>query len=417
MTTSILAAARTRAGNTFTALRYPNYRLWFIGQIVSLFGTWMQNTAQGYLVYELTRSAAYVGYVSFVSGLPSVLMLIGGVAADRFQRRKVLIATQASMMLLAFILAGLAFLKIVQPWHILALSALLGLVNVFDAPARLALAPELVEREDLTNAIAINAGMFNAAAIIGPAAGALVYAAFGPGWCFLLNGVSFLAVIIALGLMKQRPPSGLPRATSLRAVGGDIIEGVRHVLVENHTVLALLAVMVAVSIFGYSFMPLLPVWAVDVLHGDVRTNGLLRSGQGVGALISALMIASLGRVRFRGRLLTSGLFILPLLLAVFSLLRWLPLSLVLLGGMGFAVVMINNLSNSLIQTNVSDHLRGRVSSIYSLTFFGSMPIGSLIGGEIAERWGAPAALQFGAAALLVCAVALTWGIPRLRRLE
>lgn len=419
MTTSLLATARLRAGNTFTALRYPNYRLWFMGQIVSLFGTWMQNTAQGYLVYELTHSAAYVGYVSFVSGLPSILMLIGGVAADRFQRRKVLIATQAAMMLLAFILAGLAFLRIVQPWHILVLATALGVVNAFDAPARLSLAPELVNREDLTNAIAINAGMFNAAAVVGPAAGALVYAAFGPGWCFLLNGVSFLAVIAALGMMNL-PPTGQAnsgRAASLQAVGSEIAEGVRHVLFHNHIVLALMAVLGCVSVFGYLFMPLLPVWAVDVLHGDVRTNGLLRSAQGAGALVSALLIASLGRFRFRGRLLWVGLFGLPTLMLVFSVLRWLPFSMLLLGGMGFAVVMINNLSNSLIQTNVSDELRGRVSSLFSLTFFGFMPLGSLLGGAIAERFGAPAALQVGGLVLLIFSLGFTWGIPRLRRLE
>ena len=188
---------------TFRALVYPNYRLWFIGQVISLFGTWMQSTAQGFLVYELTHSPAYLGYVAFAAGVPTWLFtLLGGVVSDRIARRTLLIITQNCMMVLAFILAGLTFLGLVQPWHIIVLAFLLGVANAFDSPARLALAPELVDRKDLTNAIALNATMFNIATIVGPATAGLVYAAFGPGWCFFLNGLSFVAVIIALLLMK-----------------------------------------------------------------------------------------------------------------------------------------------------------------------------------------------------------------------
>ena len=404
-------------GGTFAALHYPNYRLWFVGQVVSLGGTWMQNTAQGYLVYELTGSPAYLGTVSFAAGLPSILMLVGGVAADRIPRRSLLMVTQTAMMFLAFTLAALAGYGIVQPWHILVLAVLSGLVNAFDAPARLSLAPELVDREDLTNAIALNATMFNIATVVGPSIAAVVYAAFGPAWCFFINGITFLAVISALFFMQLRPMAAKKAAYSIRDIVQDISEGIRHVLFHNRVVMALMLVMGFFSVFGYSFIPLLPAWAVDILHGDVTTNGILRSAQGVGALISALMIASLGRFRYRGKLHSLAMFAFPITLLIFTTIRHLPLSLVFIAGMGFWIVMLNNLSNSLIQTNVTDELRGRVSSLYSLTFFGLMPIGSLLIGLIAEYMGEPTALSFGAIVLLIMAGLVFWRIPRLRRLE
>ena len=191
------------ASGTFAAFRHRNYRLWFIGQLVSLIGTWMQATAQGYLLFTITGSAAYLGYIGFISGVPSwLLIMYGGLIADRMSRRKLLIITQTSMMILAFVLAGLVFLNLVQPWHILVLAFLLGVANAFDTPARQALVVDLVEKKDMTNAIAFNSTMFNAGLIIGPAAGAAIYALTGPGWCFLINGISFIAVIIALGMMR-----------------------------------------------------------------------------------------------------------------------------------------------------------------------------------------------------------------------
>ncbi len=412
---------QARLNNTFTALNYPNYRLWFIGQIISLFGTWMQNTAQGYLVYELTGSPAYLGYVSFVSGVPSILMLLGGAAADRISKRTQLIITQTVMMLLAFILAALVFLKIVQPWHILVLSALLGITNAFDAPARLALAPELVDRDDLTNAIALNATMFNVGTVLGPTIAAIVYAIFGPAWCFMLNGVSFLAIIYGLYRMQLAPLAPRRnRASSLTGmlceIGAEIMEGIRHIVYHNRLVATLMVVMAFNAMFGQSFIPLLPAWAVDVLGGDVTTNGLLRSAQGVGALVGALTIASLGRLKYPGRLLRYGLVAFPLLLMVFTFMRWLPLSMVFLAGMGFAIVLTNNLSNSLIQGNVSDELRGRVSSIWSLIFFGFMPLGSLVTGQIAEYYGEPNALRFGAGVLIAFVAVLLLRASIIRKL-
>jgi MFS family permease len=407
----------SRVGQTFAALQHPNYRLWFMGQVVSLFGTWMQNTAQGFLIYDLTKSPAYLGYVSFAAGVPSILMLYGGVVADRVPRRKLMIITQTLMLALAFVLAGLVFADIVQPWHIVALSAALGVVNAFDAPARLSLAPELVPPEDLTNAIALNAAMFNLATVVGPTIAGFVYAWFGPGWCFVINGISFIAVIAALGLMKLSLRQKPTRPGGMKTTFHEIGQGLTYVLHRNHTVLIILVIMAVMSVFGYSFQSLLPAWAVDVLKGDVTTNGLLRSGQGVGALLGALSIASMGRGRSRGRILTVGIFLFPLLLLAFSFARWLPLTLILLGGLGISIVMINNLSNSLIQTSVEDELRGRISSIYSLTFFGFMPLGSLMMGWLAEYINEPVALEIGGAFLVGFALLLFWRVPKLRRLE
>jgi MFS family permease len=399
---------------TFIALSYPNYRLWFYGQITSLFGTWMQSTAQGFLVYELTGSSAYLGYVSFAAGIPSWLFMpLAGVVADRISRRILLIITQTAMMVLAFILAALTFTGAVQPWHIILLAFCLGIANAFDAPARLAIAPDLVDRQDLTNAIALNATMFNTATIIGPTIGALVYAAFGPGWCFIINGLSFIAVIIALVLMKL-PKSDRRTYARLSALS-EIKQGFRYVLAKP-TILTLMGIVLMTATFGFSFVPLLPAWAVEILGGDVRTNGLLNSARGVGALIGALGIASLGRFNFRGRLLSTGMFLFPILLLVFSFLRWLPLSMLVLAGVGGALVLIMNLANSLVQTGTEDDVRGRVTSIYTLTFFGFMPLGSLLMGQIAETFNEPQAIQFGSLVLIVFAILIWMFSPGLRKL-
>ncbi|MDI6694551.1 MAG: MFS transporter [Anaerolineales bacterium] len=404
-----------RLDATFTALKYPNYRLWFTGQIVSLFGTWMQSTAQGFLVYELTQSPAFLGYVGFAAGLPSWLfMLYGGVVADRISRRNLLVITQSSMMILAFILSALTFTGAVRPWHIILLAFLLGVANAFDAPARLALAPELVAKEDLTNAIALNGTMFNTATIVGPTVGSLIYALFGAGWCFFLNGASFLAVIFAL--LRMKLPDLVNEARRSSSAISDIMEGFRYVLAQP-VILALISLISAVSLFGSSFITLLPAWAVQVLSGDVKTNGLLNSARGVGALIGALSIASLGRFRYRGKLLTIGLFVFPIMLLIFSMISWFPLSLLVLTIVGASLVFVMNLANAMIQTNVSDNVRGRVTSIYSLTFFGFMPIGSLLIGQIAEQAGERPALQFGAVMLLLVAAATQMIYPKLRAVE
>jgi len=265
---------------TFAAFKYRNYRLWFGGQLFSLFGTWMQTTAQGYLVYQLTNSSAYLGYVAFASGVPTWLFtLYGGVVADRMSRRTLMVVTQSAMLVLAFILAALTFTGLVQPWHIVVLAFLLGIANAFDAPARQAFVLEMVEREDLTNAIALNASMFNAATAVGPAVAGVTYAAFGPAWCFTLNGISFIAIIVALLMMQIRPQAVPARRVS---AASEVMEGLRYVVAQP-VIRALIGLVGVLSLFGVSLFALMPAWAVQVLGGDAATLGWLQSARGAGA--------------------------------------------------------------------------------------------------------------------------------------
>jgi MFS family permease len=416
MKTPTIAPTRPRINvqDTFSALRHPNYRLWFIGQLVSLVGTWMQNTAQGYLVYELTRSPAYLGYVGFVSGLPAwIFTLYGGVIADRISRRTLLIITQSSMMALAFILAGLVFTGAVQPWHIVLLAGLLGIANAFDAPARQAFVVELVDRQDMVNAIALNSTMFNAATVVGPSVAGITYALFGPAWCFTINGVTYIAVIAALALMHIQVPPLRKRPQSMLA---EIKEGLAYALHDRLTLVVTLS-MGVVSLFGLSVVTLLPAWSVDVLKGDVTTNGLLLSARGAGALLGALMVASLGRMKVQGKLWTAGSFVMPITLLFFAGTRWLPLAMFILVLAGWGFMIQANTSNALVQSQVPDHLRGRVMGIYTLVFFGGMPLGALLAGGLANYLGEPLTLTLGAIALLFCSAVVWLVLPGLRRGE
>ncbi len=403
----------TFATRTFAALRYRNYRLWFFGQMVSLFGSWMQTTAQGFLVFQLTGSPAYLGYVGFAAGVPAwALTLYGGVVADRVPRRTLLIVTQIAQMALAFILAGLVFSGIVQPWHIIVLSLLLGVANAFDAPARLAFVRELVDKDDLTNGIALNATMFNLATTTGPAMAGVMYNLVGPAWCFMLNGISFLAVIGALWRMRITSGPVAPRNAS---AWRDLREGLSYI-VHEPVVRTLIVLVGATSCFGISFATLFPAWAVRILGGDATTTGLLQSARGLGALLGALLIASLGRFQFKGRLLTVGTFAFPLLLILMTFTNRLWLTLAILVASGLAVILIMNLANALVQTLTPDALRGRVMAVYSMVFFGMMPVGALWVGVVAERLGEAAAVISGALAVLSVAGVIFVAVPRIRGL-
>ena len=398
---------------TFAAFRHRNYRLWFIGQVVSLVGTWMQSAAQGYLVYTLTGSSAFLGYVGFATGLPSLLlMMYGGVVADRVSRRTLMMITQSVMMLLAFTLAGLVFLDIVRPWHILVLAFLLGVVNAFDTPARQSFVVELVERTDLTNAIALNATMFNIGAIIGPAAAGVIYALTGPAWCFTINGVSFIALLIALGLMKIKP---LPVRNSQSSARHAIGEGIQYIR-SKKLVKTLVITVFVITVFGFGLVTLVPAWAVEVLHGDATTNGLLFSARGVGAVIGGLTIASLSSRQFRGKMWSMSSLVLPLAIAIFALSTWLPLSLAIMSVMGISMISILNNSNAMIQSWVPDELRGRVMGIYSLMFMGGTPIGSLLMGQVAEHTSEQTAAFISAGCLLAYAVWIFIRRPEMRRM-
>ena len=400
-------------GGMFAALRHQNYRLWFMGQMISLVGTWMQTAAQGFLVFQLTHSAAYLGYVGFATGLPSwLLMLFGGVFADRVPRRKLLIVTQSAMMLLALVLAALTFTDVVRPWHIIIMAFGVGIANAFDAPARQSFVLEMVDREDLTNAIALNATMFNLGTLIGPAAAGLIYAAFGPGWCFALNGITFVAVIAALAKMHLKPFVPKPDKT---APFDDFMEGLRYVL-SHKIIQTLLCIAAVMSLFGTVYMTLIPAWAVRVMAGDATTNGWLLSARGFGALCGGLMIASLGRYPLKGKLLTLGMFLLPIMLIAFSWTRWLPLSLLTLIGIGWSFMAMFNTLNALIQTLVVDELRGRVVSIYTLCIFALMPLGALLAGWVAEVIGEPITVFLSALFSLAFATLVFIRIPLLRKL-
>ncbi len=395
----------------FTALKYPNYRLWFWGQMFSLFGTWMQSTALAFLIYQLTKSPAYLGLVGFAVGAPAwVFMLYAGVIADRMPRRTLIIITQTSMMLLAFALAALTFLRVVQPWHILVIALLGGTANAFEAPARQAFVLEMVGLHDMTNAIALNGAMFNTALAVGPAVAGLIYAFLGPGWCFTINGVSFIAVIAALAFMKLEPFVPKTERTSALA---DLKEGIKYAA-AHPTIRTIVGLVAVVALFGLAYSTILPAWAVKILGGDAKTNGFLQASRGLGALAGALIIASLGRFRFRGKLLTLGTLSMPALLLVFAFVRWTPLSILLLIGAGVAQIFILNLCNALVQTFSPNELRGRIMGVYTFVFFGAMPIAALGIGATAQRLGEKAAVVIGAAVMLLAAGLIWIFFPRLR---
>jgi MFS family permease len=400
--------------DTFASLKYPNYRLWFIGQLVSLVGTWTQATAQGYLIYQLTKSPAYLGYASFANGLPSwFFTLYAGAIADRVPRRTLMIITQSSMLILAFILAILAFTNTVQWWHILILTFLLGISNAFDAPARQAFVLEMVDREDMTNAIALNSTMFNSAVVLGPAFGGLIYAWVGPGWCFTINGISFIAVIIALLMMKLKP---FVPIRSNGSTWSDVREGLNYVI-NNPALRMMISNLFITTVFGLGIAALIPAWAVVVLGGDATTNGFLLAARGFGSLIGALTLAALGRIRFRGKVWTINSIIMPIMMVVFAYMHWLIPSLLAMAAMGFTFMMIVNLSNAMVQTRIPDEMRGRVMGIYAFFFFGAIPLGSLISGWAAEIIGEPLTVIISAIILMVFALWVIWRQPALRAME
>jgi MFS family permease len=400
--------------DTFASLKYPNYRLWFIGQLASLVGTWTQTAAQGYLIYEITKSPAYLGYASFANGVPTwFFTLYAGAIADRMSRRTLMVITQTSMMILAFILAILTFTHTVQWWHILILSFLLGVSNAFDAPARQAFVLEMVDREDLTNAIALNSTMFNLAMVLGPALGGLIYYAVGPGWCFTINGISFIAVIIALLLMKLKPFVAVNRNSSTMS---DVKAGLSYVR-HHPAVRMMISNLFITTLFGLGIVTLIPAWSVTVLSGDAKTNGFLLAARGIGSLIAALTIAALGRFRSRGKVWTVNSILLPISMFIFAIMTWLIPSLIAIAAMGFTFMMIVNLSNAMVQTRITDEMRGRVMGVYTFFFFGAFPIGSLIAGWSADAIGEPLTVVISAAILLVFALWVIWRQPALRVME
>lgn len=405
--------AKSRLPVMFASLQFRNYRLWFLGQTVSLMGSWMQNVAQSWLVYSLTGSKIALGTVSFIGALPTFfLMLPAGALVDRLPRRTLMIATQSTMMLLAFAMAILAGTGVLQVWHIALLAVGLGIANSFDAPARQSIAVELVEdRRYLTNAIALNSTMFNLARVVGPALAGILLAAVGAVWCFGLNGLSFIAVIV--GLMLMRFPLK-PRIATQGGFREQILAGLEYIWADK-AIRTMIAMMGTSSLFGMSYAVLMPAYAVDVLHVSEWGLGLLNAAAGLGALLGSLTVASLGSFRHRGMLLTLGSILAPIMVIPFAFSRTFGLSLAILPIIGWAAMVQNSLANTLVQSIVPDHLRGRVMSAYSLVFFGSMPFGSLQAGALAQWLGPSVGVTIGACISLLVALMVVVLVPEVRR--
>ena len=371
----------------------------------------MQSVAQSWLVYRLTGSSLLLGSVGFASQIPVFLMApFGGAMADRANRHRVIIATQTLSMILALILAGLTLTGKVQVWHIFVLASTLGIVNAFDIPGRQAFLVDMVGKEDLMNAIALNSSMFNGARIIGPAIAGILVAKIGEGWCFFANGVSYIAVIIGLLMMKIQCTRRMPSAASPLA---DIIEGFRFVS-RTAPIRALLLLLGLVSLVGMPYTVLMPVFADRILHGGARGLGILMGATGVGALLGALTLATRSGVKGLGRWVafSCGGFGISLLLFSFS--RHFSLSAALLLPVGFSMMLQMACSNTLIQAMVPDELRGRVMAVYSMMFMGMAPFGALLGGALADRLGAPLTLAIGAVACMGAALLFGIRLPSLR---
>jgi len=396
------------------SLRHRNYRLFFAGQSVSLVGTWLTRIATSWLVYRLTHSAMLLGLVGFAGQIPTFLLApMAGVWVDRWNRHRVLVVTQALAMLQSAMLAVLALSGVITVTHVLLLGAMQGFINAFDMPARQAFVVEMIEdRADLPNAIALNSSMVNAARLVGPSAAGVLIAAFGEGWCFTIDAISYLAVIASLLAMRVERRERPARAEHVWA---DLREGFRYVagFAPMRSVLLLLAL---VSLMGMPYSVLMPVFASAVLHGGAHTFGFLMAASGCGALCGALYLASRASVVGLGRIIAIAAAAFGLGLVLFSRSRWMWLSLPLMfvTGMGMMVQMAS--SNTILQTIVDEDKRGRVMSFYAMAFVGTAPFGSLLAGGVAQRLGAPDTLLIGGACCIAGAIAFARGLPRLRRL-
>ncbi len=403
------AALRAGLADRFRSLRHPAFRTYWNGQLVSLIGTWMQSVAQGWLMHRLTDSALMLGLLGFAQFLPVMLLsLWAGVVADQMDRRRLLLITQSLALVQALAMALVVSLGVVEPWMVLALAGMFGIVNAFDLPARQSILVDLVGREDLSNAIALNSTAFNVARIVGPAIAGVIVATVGEAGCFWINAVSYLAVLASL-LRIQLPQRQLQAAGAAVA---SLADGVRYAI-ATRPIRNLLALLGLTAGIGFQYLLLLPVFARERLNAGAEGYGLLVSAFGVGALASALrMTARQSRWDLRRNLLL-GLVTAGAGLALFAWSRSLPLSMA--GGAlaGFGLIVYVASTNTLLQLTTEDRFRGRVMSLYTLMFIGTAPIGSLLAGAVAERFGAPAATTLSAVVMLGGAV---WTYFRLRTL-
>ena len=409
---AVSAARQSRLAYSFRALGYRNFQLFAGGQLISLIGTWMQNIAQAWLVYRLTGSSLLLGTVGFCSQFPIlVLGPVTGIVADRVNRHRIVIATQTASMLLAGILAGLTLTHRVQVWQVIALAALLGCVNAFDIPARQTFLMDMVGREQLMSAIAINSSMFNSARVIGPAIAGVLVAYIGEGWCFFANAVSYLAVIAGLLMMKLGP---LNREPTTASPWEHIAEGFRFVR-QTSPILAPLLMLAVVSLVAMPFTVLMPIFADRILHGGARGLGILMGATGAGAVLGALTVASRTSIRGLGRLIAIAAAGFAMSLLAFSVSRWFWASVAMLVPVGYFMMLQMTCTNTLIQSLSPDRLRGRVMAVYSMMFMGMTPFGSFFAGAIAEKAGAPLTVAFGALGCLAATGIFARSLSGIRR--
>jgi MFS family permease len=406
------ADAPVRRLPTFAALRHRNFRLFFSGYVVSLVGVWMQRVAQSWLVLDLTGSAFYVGLVDSIGTLPVLLFsLYAGAVADRVSRHRMVMTTQIGAMVVALAFAAVTFLGWQSITLVIALAALLGLAQAFDIPARQSFFTELVGREDLPSAIALNASAFNATRLVGPAAAGILIGTVGVAACFLVNGVSYLAVLLALVAMQGTP--GRRAVAPPASAWANIREGLRYVGSDNR-IRTLLLNVAAMSVFGLPVLTLLPVVARQVLGRGAEVYGWMMSAVGAGALVGALAVATFAPRLHKGRVLGAAAIVFGLTVAGVGLARSLPAVLFLLMLLGAAMITTTALTNTLLQLLAPDWLRGRVISVYTFAFVGMAPFGSLLGGSVAEGFGAGTALVIGGLATAAVAAAGVARSPAVR---
>ncbi len=381
------------------ALRYRNYRLFFMGQGISLIGTWMQNIAMGWFVYRLTSSGFLLGLISFSHSIPSFFLgPFAGVVVDRLNRRKLLIILQLLLMLQAVILGILVIGNQISVNALIILSTFSGIVNAFDAPARQSFVLDLIERkEDLGNAIALNSSIFNGARLIGPSIAGFLIKAVGEGWCFVINGISFLAAIVALFLMRLNQQD---LKTARNHFYEEFKEGVKYSF-EFTPIRTILIYTTLVSFVAMPYAVLLPIYAKDIIHGGPQTLGFLMGAIGVGALVGAFFLASRRNTNGVGQIITTGGIIFSIGLLIFSFSRNFYFSLILLLFCGFGMMTQMACSNTVLQSIADDDKRGRVISFYTMSFLAFSPFGSLIAGTMASRYGAQRTLLLGAIICLV----------------
>lgn len=376
-----------------SSFKNRNYRYYWMGQTVSLVGTWMQSTAQGWLIYQLTGSSFYLGLVSALGTLPVLFFsLFGGALADRVPKRRLLLFTQSVLSLQALTLGVLVLTGVIQIWHVMLLSLLLGFMNAIDAPTRQSFIFELVGKDLLMNAIGLNSISFNTARILGPVIAGILISAVGLAHCFIINGISYIATILAL--ISMRIPD-VARASKEEQITKSVKEGLGFVR-KRLDIFSLLAIVASSSLFAFSYTALMPVFAGDVLKTGPTGLGGLMSAVGVGALLGALNVASMTNREKGARLAFIANLTLSLSLILFSFSRSYWLSLFFLSGVGFSMITQNSTVNNLIQTNTPDRMRGRVMGLYSITFLGLAPLGNLLAGTIAQFAGAPIAVLIGA---------------------